>query len=174
MKILAFGASYSRNSINKTFAAYVAKQISNAEVEVLDLSQYDLPIFTVDIEKEVGTPTFVNSFLSKLESADLLVVSMAEHNGSYTSAFKNLFDWTSRAKLKMFEDKKMILLSTAPGARGGKGVIDAALVRFPMHGANIVMHFTLPKFSENFSADLGILNEELKKDFSAKIEALSF
>jgi chromate reductase len=174
MKILAFGASYSRNSINKIFAAYVAKQISNADVEVLDLSQFDLPLFTVDKEKELGCPVAVSDFLSKLESADLLVISMAEHNGSYTAAFKNLFDWTSRAKLKMFEDKKMILLSTAPGPRGGKGVFDAALARFPTHGANIVMHFTLPKFAENFSADFGILNEELKKELSAKIEALLF
>jgi chromate reductase len=172
MKILAFGASYSRNSINKMFAAFVANQIQNGEVEVLDLNQFDLPLFTIDKEKEVGAPNAARDFLAKLESADLLVISMAEHNGSYTTAFKNLFDWTSRVKLKMFENKKVILLSTAPGQRGGKGVLDAALIRFPIHGAQILMSFSLPKFAENFDEINGIVNEELRQEFISKMNVL--
>ncbi|MCX6180348.1 MAG: NAD(P)H-dependent oxidoreductase [Bacteroidetes bacterium] len=172
MKILAFGASYSSSSINKTFAAFAASKIKNAEVEILDLRQFDLPLFTVDKEQEIGLPDAAREFLAKLDNADLLVISMAEHNGSYTTAFKNLFDWTSRVKLKMFENKKMILLSTAPGPRGGKGAMDAAFVRFPIHGANILTTFTLPKFGENFSADNGIINEELNQEFNEKINSI--
>ncbi|MFZ9847656.1 MAG: NADPH-dependent FMN reductase [Flavobacteriales bacterium] len=172
MKILAFGASYSSNSINRIFAAYVANQIQNAEVEVLDLNQFDLPLFTVDKEKEVGASNVAREFLAKLESADLLVVSMAEHNGSYSTAFKNLFDWTSRVKLKMFENEKMILLSAAPGPRGGKGVLDAALIRFPIHGAQILMSFSLPKFADNFDEINGIVNEDLRHELFSKLNAL--
>jgi NAD(P)H-dependent FMN reductase len=174
MKILAFGASYSKSSINKVFASYVANQIGAAEVEVLDLNQYDLPLFTVDKEMEIGAPELVKDFLNKIEKSDLLVISMAEHNGSYTAAFKNLFDWTSRSKLKMFENKKVILLSTSPGPRGGKGALDAALVRFPIHGANIIMTFTLPKFADNFALGEGIINEELRKELELKFGALQW
>ena len=108
MKIMAFGASYSKQSINKQFAEFAASQFSDATIEVLDLNQYQLPLFTVDIESELGSPAPVKAFLEKIEEADLLIISMAEHNGSYTVAFKNLFDWTSRLKMKLFEHKNKI------------------------------------------------------------------
>jgi len=174
MKIIALGASNSKASINKVFASYVAHQIAASEIEVLDLNQYDLPLYSIDQENGIGIPQLAYDFLRKIESADLLVVSLAEHNGSYTTAFKNLFDWTSRLKLKMFEAKKMVLLSTSPGARGGKGVLEAALARFPIHGANIIMHFSLPKFEDNFKYEQGILNPELRAEFEAKLRVLDF
>jgi len=165
MKIVAFGASFSKRSINKKFAGFAAEQFKNVEIEVLDLNNYKVPIFTVDLESEIGFPANVDLFLKKLEEADLLVISMAEHNGSYTAAFKNLFDWTSRLKSKMFENKKILLLSTSTGKRGGAGVIEAAKTRFPRHGAEIIATFSLPEFRENFSTGKGILNEELDKQF---------
>ena len=54
MKIMAFGASYSKQSINKQFAEFAASQFNDATIEVLDLNQYQLPLFTVDIESELG------------------------------------------------------------------------------------------------------------------------
>jgi chromate reductase, NAD(P)H dehydrogenase (quinone) len=169
MKIVAFGASCSKRSINRKFAGFAAKQFNHSEIEILDLNNYKLPLFTVDAESEIGFPENVKSFLNKLEEADLLVISMAEHNGSYTAAFKNLFDWASRLKMKMFEGKKILLLSTSPGQRGGLNVIEAAKNRFPKHGAEIIATFSLPYFQENFNAEKGILNEELNKQFREAI-----
>ena len=54
MKIIAFGASPSKNSINKKLATYAATLFENAEVEVLDLNDFQMPIFTVDIEPAIG------------------------------------------------------------------------------------------------------------------------
>jgi len=170
MKIIAFGASYSKNSINKKFATFAATQFEGANTEVLDLSIYELPLYTVDKEKEIGHPEILQDFVGKLHSADLLVISMSEHNGSYTAAFKNLFDWTSRVELKMFAGKKMLLLSTATGPRGGLGVLEAAKTRFPIHGADIVGSFSLPRFNENFDAGRGILEDDLRNAFNQLIE----
>ena len=77
MKIIAFGGSPSKNSINKKLATYAAHLFENAEVEVLDLNDFQMPIFTVDIEKEIGQHELAKAFLSKIASADMLVVSMA-------------------------------------------------------------------------------------------------
>ena len=165
MKIIAFGASTSKNSINKKFASFAANQFVGAEIEILDLNDFALPVFSVDLEAEIGHPPIISQFIDKLQSADLLVISMAEHNGSYTTAFKNLFDWASRVEAKMFANAKMLLLSTANGPRGGLGVIEAAKIRFPIHGANIVGHFSLPKFDENFNETQGILEPTLKEQF---------
>ena len=171
MKIIAFGASYSKESINKRFAGYAARQFNSAETEVLDLNNYELPLFTVDAESEIGFPKNARLFLDKLESADLLVISMAEHNGSYTAAFKNLFDWTSRLKANMFEGKKILLLSVSPGKRGGIGALEAARSRFPRHGAEIIGAFSLPYFEENFNPESGISDQELDNQFKATISS---
>lgn len=172
MKILAFGASTSKNSINKTFASFTASQFENTDIEVLDLNDFDLPIFNVDLEKEKGIPENAILFYNKLKTADLIIISLAEHNGTYTAAFKNLFDWVSRYKLNMFEDKKILLLSTATGPRGGLGAMQSALSRFPIHGAKISGNFTLPKFQTNFDYENGIINEDLKIEFNKIIEEI--
>lgn len=159
MKIVAFGASYSKQSINKKLANYVAHQFGSQNVELLDLNDYILPVFTVDIENEIGHPEIIQQFIQKLDSADFIIISMAEHNGSYTAAFKNLFDWTSRVKLNMFENKKLLLLSTSPGGRGAESSLKTAFERFPRHGATILDQYSLPNFHQNFDAEKGILQE---------------
>lgn len=169
MKIISFGASYSKTSINKQFAHYTAQQFENADLELLDLTHFPLPLFTTDVEAEMGIPEPAKTFLSKIKSADLIIISLAEHNGTYAAAFKNLFDWVSRVELKMFAGKKLFLLSTAPGPRGGLGVMEAALSRFPLHGAEILEHFSLPKFQENFSAEKGVITVDLKAIYEEKI-----
>jgi len=86
MKIIAFGASTSSKSINKALAAYVGSLISNAELEVLDLNDFELPLFSQDVEEKIGQPDNAKAFLAKIASADALIISFAEHNGAYSAA----------------------------------------------------------------------------------------
>jgi len=86
-KIIAFGASSSKTSINKQLATYTANQFQNVSVEILDLNDYEMPIFSVDKEKENGIPQLAHEFYTKLGSADLIIISFAEHNGAYSAAF---------------------------------------------------------------------------------------
>lgn len=160
MKIIAFGGSNSKQSINKQLAVYAASQFKNAEVEVLDLNNFELPLFGVDIEKELGQPKLAQDFLDKMKSADLLVVSMAENNRNYSAAFKNITDWASRIELKIFYDKPMLLMATSTGARGGASVLEISEKYFPRFGAKILKTFSLPSFEENFK-DGKITHEDL-------------
>ncbi|RZJ28493.1 MAG: NADPH-dependent oxidoreductase, partial [Flavobacterium sp.] len=109
MKIIAFAGSNSSHSINKKLATYAAGLFDSAEYEVLDLNDYEMPLFSVDREEKLGHPQLAHDFLSKIAAADLLVVSLAENNGNYSSAFKNLFDWCSRIRNDVFQDKPMLL-----------------------------------------------------------------
>lgn len=52
MNVLAFGTSNSKHSINKTLAYYAAQQISEADVKLLDLNEFEMPIYSVDREQE--------------------------------------------------------------------------------------------------------------------------
>lgn len=153
MKIIAFGASNSKNSINKKLATYVSHLFENAEVEVLDLNDFAIPLFSVDLEKEIGQPQQAQDFLDKIASADMLVVSMAENNSNYTAAFKSLFDWASRINGKVFQQKPMLLMATSPGGRGGANVLEIAKNAFPRYGADIKATFSLPLFEENFDLE---------------------
>ncbi|MFI0425824.1 MAG: NADPH-dependent FMN reductase [Flavobacterium sp.] len=161
-KIIAFGASSSKTSINKEFATYVAYQFQNASIEILDLNDYEMPIFSVDKEKENGIPQLAQDFYAKLGSADLIIISFAEHNGAYSAAFKNILDWTSRINMKTFQEKPMLLLATSPGPRGGSSVLEIAKGRFPFQGGVVKGSFSLPSFFDNFNSVNGIINPDLK------------
>lgn len=165
-KILAFGASNSSASINKQLATYAANLIDQAEVHVLDLNDYEMPIFSIDREKESGIPQLANDFLAKLKMADGIVVSFAEHNGTYSVAFKNIFDWVSRLDGNLWSEVPMFAMATSPGGRGGQTVLETALARFKFMGGNIVAHFSLPSFYDNFETAAGIKNEELNIEFN--------
>jgi len=161
-KILAFGGSSSKNSINKQFAIYTANLFSNAEVEVIDLNDYEMPVFSVDKEKENGIHSLAHDFYAKIGSVDLIVLSLAEHNGAYSAAFKNILDWASRINAKTFQQKPMLLLASSPGARGGASVLEIASKRFPFQGAEVKGIFSLPTFYENFDAVNGLINPDYK------------
>ncbi|MBS7787355.1 NAD(P)H-dependent oxidoreductase [Flavobacterium sp. CYK-55] len=173
-KIIALAGSSSRNSINKQLAVYAAGLFENAQVEVLDLNDFEMPLFSVDREKENGIHNLAHDFYAQIGSADLIVLSLAEHNGAYATAFKNILDWTSRINNKTFQEKPMLLMATSPGARGGASVLDIAAKRFPYQGAQVLGTFSLPSFFENFDAVHGIINPELKKQLIDLIQRIDF
>lgn len=170
MKIIAFGASPSKNSINKKLAAYAADLFENAEVEVLDLNDFQMPLFSIDVEKEIGKHALAQAFLDKIATATILVVSLAENNGNYSAAFKNVFDWCTRIRKDVFQDKPMLLMATSTGAKGGASVLGIAKNAFPFYGGNVKATFSLPSFDTNFDIEKGgISNIELRKELQKLI-----
>lgn len=168
-KILVIPGSSSKKSINKELAKYSAGLVQNSEVEVIDLNDYELPIYSVDREEEFGIPIQAINLVEKIENSDGIVISLAEHNGSYAAAFKNILDWSSRHKQGLWSDKSMLLMSTSPGARGGATVLQSAATSFPFLGAKVAATFSLPSFYDNFTSD-GIVDEELKSKFSEALD----
>jgi chromate reductase, NAD(P)H dehydrogenase (quinone) len=157
--IIAFAGSNSKVSINKQLAVYAASLVDDVNVTVLDLNDYSLPLYGMDLENEKGFPENAHKFLDLLKNTDGIILSLAEHNGAYSTVFKNLFDWLTRIDGKMFFNKPMLLMATSPGGRGGLTVLEIAKGRFPFHDANIVEDFSLPFFGNNFS-DGKITNED--------------
>lgn len=150
MKILAFAATNNSQSINKQLVTYAASLASNASVEVIDINDYELPIFSQDREAVLGQPALAKSFFHKIGEADAILISFAEHNGSYTAAYKNLFDWVSRINTKVFQEKSVIYLSTSPGPGGAQSVLASAVNSAQYFGANLKGHLSVPSFNDNF------------------------
>ncbi|HEY5688793.1 MAG TPA: NAD(P)H-dependent oxidoreductase [Yeosuana sp.] len=159
-KIIAFAGTNSKTSINKQLVTYSASLLNEVDVNTLDLNDFELPLYGIDFENEHGIPQNAHNFLDLIKSSDGIMLSLAEHNGAYSTAFKNLFDWMSRIEGKTFFDKPMLLMATSPGGRGGESVLDIAKDRFPRHNANIVKIYSLPFFGNNFSKGK-IIDEEL-------------
>ena len=172
MKIIAFAGSNSSNSINRKLATYAAGLFTNAAVEVLDLNDYEMPLYSVEKEKNQGIPELAKTFFAKLGNADLILISFAEHNGAYSTAFKNIFDWISRIDGNTFQGKQMLLLATSPGPRGGSTVLEIAKNRFPFQGGIVKGSFSLPNFNNNFDAERGITNLEFKNQLTEIIESI--
>ncbi len=174
MKVIAFAASSSKQSINLKLATYASSLLQDVEVEVLDLNTYQLPLFSVDKEQEIGQPQAAKDFLSKIEAADALIISFAEHNGSYTAAYKNLYDWVSRIKQKVYDGKKVLLLATSPGPGGAKNVLAAAAGALPHFGAELVGQLSIPKFFDNFETEKNELTDaELRTQLQQLLSSFS-
>ncbi|PTO59301.1 NADPH-dependent FMN reductase [Vibrio splendidus] len=173
MKVIAFGASTSSTSINKALATYAANLIEGAEVKVLNITDYNVPMFSEDTEKEIGQAEGAQAFLRDLAEADAFVISFAEHNGHYPAAYKNLFDWATRIERSVFGEKPAVYLATSPGPGGAQTVLGAATGSAPYFGGNVKASLSVPSFYDNFNFESGsISNEEIAaqiKDAIAKL-----
>lgn len=170
-KIITLAGSNSKESINKRLANYAANKIENTEVVSLDLNDFDLPLYGIDLENESGIPADAQRLFDAVRSADGLVISLAEHNGSYAAAFKNALDWMSRIDGKIWNQKPMLLMATSPGGRGGQTVLAGAVGSFPHFGGNIIADFSLPSFFDNFTEE-GIKDAALNTALNEKINLL--
>lgn len=168
-RIITLGGSSSKNSINKQLAEYAGRQLNGVEVVNLDLNNYEIPLYSIDWEKEFGFSEDLKSLEQEIIASDGIILSLAEHNGAYTASFKNAFDWLSRLESKLWREKPMLLLSTSPGVRGGQSVMEIAKNRFPFNGGNIVSSMSFPSFNENFK-DGEVIDHGLKSDLSQCIE----
>jgi NAD(P)H-dependent FMN reductase len=158
MNLIAFAASSSKKSINKQLVTYASSLLEGADVEILDLNDYELPLFSVDKEQEIGHPDLAKQFLAKLAASDALIISFAEHNGTYSVAYKNLFDWCSRINPKVFQHKPLVLLATSPGKSGAGSVLAAAINSAPYFDGQVKASLSIPSFYDNFDLAQGVIN----------------
>ena len=160
MKIIAFAATSSKKSVNKQLVSFAANLVDGATVELLDINDYEMPLFSEDREAELGKPQLAQDFLAKIASADAVIISFAEHNGSYTAAYKNLFDWSSRSNPKVFQGKPMVMLASSPGPGGAKTVLGAATTSAPYFDGDVKASFSLPSFYQNFDVENAVVSNE--------------
>ena len=141
---------------------------------MLDINDYELPLFSEDREADLGQPQLAKDFLRKIGESDAVIISFAEHNGSYTVAYKNIFDWASRINPKVFQNKPMLLLATSPGPGGASSVLATATTSAPFFDGEVIASFSLPNFYENFDSDQGqISNDDINAQLMTVINQFS-
>ena len=129
MKILIFAGSTRRDSYNRKLAqaaAGIARELG-AEPTLLELSDYDIPLYNADLEAE-GTPADVIRFKQQLHAHPAWLICCPEYNGSYPALLKNALDWASSPVkdhpqwsdgVLPFRGKVVGMASASPGGLGG-------------------------------------------------------
>ena len=170
MNILALAATTSRQSINARLLSHAADVLAadilpGAKISFLDLNDFEMPIYSVDREAASGIPEAAKRFHAAIGAADALLFAFAEHNGHFTAAYKNLFDWTSRvekvgAMSNLYQGKPMVALGTSPGPGGAQHVLNFVKTTAPYFAADVRASFSLPGFGDNFDVDTGQIRAE--------------
>ncbi len=151
--ILAFAGSNSSTSINHQFLTHVVNRVLGHEIKLIKLTDYEVPLFSVDHEKEKGFPVNVQVLKNLISENDALIISVNEHNGMVSAFFKNYIDWLSRIDRNFLANKKILLMSTSPGARGAASALEYTKGILPRFGGNVIESFSFPSFNENFGDD---------------------
>jgi chromate reductase, NAD(P)H dehydrogenase (quinone) len=125
-RILAFASSTRRESFNKKLVAIAAQgaREAGAEVTLIDLKDFPLPLFDQDLEAEQGMPENGKKLKKLFIDHDGLLIASPEYNSSFPAVLKNAIDWVSRPapgepSLVAFRGKVATLMSASPGALGG-------------------------------------------------------
>ena len=161
-QILAIAGSNSTTSINQKLVSWVASQLTEHKVKVLNIGNYVIPIYSEDIEKTTGIPGQVMGIAKEIKEADALILAVSEHNGSWSAFFKNIIDWLSRHNRNFLENKKILLMSTSPGQRGGLTALEHAKNILPRFGGETIENFSFPSFYENYDVTTDtVVNEVL-------------
>ncbi len=176
-KILAFAGSNSSTSINQRLLDHITGRIQGHEIKMLQLTDFPLPVYDEDIEKESRIPMNAKIIHNHILDHDALIIAVNEHNGTASAFFKNIIDWLSRNQKNFLEGKKILLVSTSPGKRGAKGSLDYCRDIFGRFGGDVIESFSFPSFQDNFEdakvtnevLDMGI--EDVLTTFAHQIEA---
>jgi chromate reductase len=126
-RILAFGGSLRRDSFNQKLAAIATSgaREAGAEVTLIALRDFPMPVFDADLENSGGMPEAAKKLKALFREHHGLLIASPEYNSSITGALKNAIDWVSRQEsedeppLSALSGKSAVLMSASPGGLGG-------------------------------------------------------
>lgn len=175
-QILAFSGSARRNSYNQTLVRIAARgaEAAGAELTVVDLRDFPLPLFNEDLEREEGPPENATKLKELFFEHDGLLIASPEYNSSITPLLKNTIDWVSRAvegesPLAAYKNKTAVLMSASPGGIGGlRGLVHIRSILSSIGVLVLPDQITISKAFEAFDEN-GSLKDERQQERVEKL-----
>lgn len=171
-KILAFAGSTRSDSFNKKLAHFAADAArkAGAEVTLIDLHDFPLPLFDGDLEDREGMPENGRRLKTLFREHDGFLIASPEYNSSITAVLKNTIDWISRTEtddepaLIAYKGKTAALVSASPGALGGlRGLVHLRAILGNIGVIVLPDQVAVPKAHEAFDDKGGIKDERTAK-----------
>lgn len=169
-RILVFGGSLRRDSWNQKLAAVAAAgaREAGAEVTLIALSDFPLPLFNADAEEESGMPEQAKRLKQLFCEHQGIIIASPEYNSSLTAALKNAIDWVSRSEkddeppLVAFTGKVAALCSASPGALGGlRGLVHLRAILGNIGMLVLPEQVAVSKAHEAFREDGSLVDEKM-------------
>lgn len=120
-----------------------------SKVELIDLVDLNLPLYSTKEEEKNGIPTQVKELASKILDLKAFIIIAPEYNGVMPPVLNNAMAWTSRST-KDWRDafnEKAVGLATHSGGGGTKG-LQAMRMMFQHLGANVIAREILTTYEK--------------------------
>jgi chromate reductase, NAD(P)H dehydrogenase (quinone) len=155
VRILAFSGSARRESFNRKFL-HIAVELTReagADVTLVDLNDYVLPLYHGDLEDSEGIPANAKKLIELITQHHGLLIASPEYNSMITPLLKNTIDWCTRDEDNPFIGKVAAVLSASPGSLGGIRSQQLAQQLLLKLGCHVVpVHTVLPHADRAFDA----------------------
>jgi len=171
VKILAFAGSTRTDSFNKKLVRIAAEgaRAAGAEVTLIDLRDYPMPLFDGDLEASGGLPENAKKIKHLMISHHGFLISSPEYNSSISGVLKNTIDWASREEtddeppLVAYRGKTVALVSASPGALGGlRGLVTVRSILGNIGCFVLPEQISIPKAYEAFD-EAGALKDAARQ-----------
>ena len=177
-KILAFAGSTRTESFNKRLVkvAAVGAKEAGADVTIIDLRDFQMPLYDEDLEKKEGLPSSTRKLKELMLSHHGFLISSPEYNSSISGVLKNTIDWTSRqgddeSPMSCFKDKVSGIMSASPGGLGGlRGLVHVRAILENMGVLVLPTQVAISKAHEAFNLD-GTMKDQKQEQQVKKIGA---
>ncbi|MFB5638472.1 MAG: NADPH-dependent FMN reductase, partial [Nitrosarchaeum sp.] len=156
------------DSFNKKLVKIAADgaREAGADVTIIDLRDYPMPLYDEDLEKKDGLPSSTCKLKELMLSSHGFLISSPEYNSSISGVLKNTIDWTSRqgvdeSPMSCFKNKVVGIMSASPGGLGGlRGLVHVRAILENMGVMVIPNQITISKAHEAFNLDGTMKNEK--------------
>jgi NAD(P)H-dependent FMN reductase len=181
-RILAFGGSLRRDSFNQKLAAIAAEgaREAGAEVTLIELHDFPMPLFDQDLEAEIGKPDAAKRLKELFLSYQGLLIASPEYNSGYSAALKNAIDWVSRGDspdeppLSALAGKRAVILATSPGGLGGlRGLVPLRMLLGNLGITLLPDQMAIPSAFQAFGPDGHLVDPKQEEKVKALGAALA-
>jgi NAD(P)H-dependent FMN reductase len=167
-KIVALAGSARKDSFNAKLIriAVAGATDAGADVTLVDMNEFPLPIFNQDLEQAEGAPENATQLKNIFVQSQGILIASPEYNSSVTPLLKNTIDWISRPAageppLVAFTGKIAGLLAASPGGLGGlRGLVHLRSILGNIGVIVLPEQMAIPRAMEAFDDD-----GNLKEDF---------
>jgi len=138
------------------FSNYI--KVNNfGETDILDLREYQFPIFEERLKYMVSPETNILEFAHKVKDSDGIIMIVPEYNGSYPASLKNVIDLLNDE----WYHKPVAIAGVSGGAFGGSQAIPAVQsVLWKMKALTVTATFPVPFVEKSFDAEGNATSKE--------------
>ena len=174
LRLLIFSASLRKDSLNTRLARLATQVIekNGGTADFADMSEFDCPSFSQDLEAQGIMPEGAQEFRKRLLANNAFIIASPEYNGSMPGYLKNAIDWVSRFRPQPFNEKHALLMSASPSMAGGNRGLWSLRMPLEHLGTSVYPNmFSLAMAHKAFSPEGGIADEILAKRFEDNLVA---